>query len=249
MTNKKTIKYTMKTILHKAEDRGFANHGWLQANHSFSFANYYNPEKMNFGALRVLNDDVIAPKMGFGTHPHNNMEIITIPLKGVLKHRDSMHNEWQEIKAGEVQVMSAGTGIEHSEINGSADEHLSLFQIWVVPNKENVAPRYDQKKFNSIERNNNLQTLVTSIDENVEGTLKIHQDAIISRIDLDKDSTFNYTLKSKNHGVFAMNIYGKFSINNTDLETRDAIAISETNSFSVASNETSSLLFIEVPML
>ena len=239
----------MKTILHKAEDRGFANHGWLQANHSFSFANYYNSEKMNFGTLRVLNDDVIAPKMGFGTHPHNNMEIITIPLKGVLKHRDSMHNEWQEIKAGEVQVMSAGTGIEHSEINGSTDEHLSLFQIWVVPNKENVIPRYDQKKFNSTSRKNKLQVLVTSIDEAIEGALKIHQDATISRIDLDKDSTFNYSLKRKNHGVFVMNIYGEFSIDNTNLKTRDAIAITETSSFSVTSSQESSLLFIEVPML
>lgn len=240
--------YKMKTILHKAEDRGFANHRWLQANHSFSFANYYNPKKMSFGALRVLNDDIIAPKMGFSTHPHNNMEIITIPLKGVLKHRDSMHNEWQEIKAGEVQVMSAGTGVEHSEINGSADEHLSLFQIWIVPNRENVTPRYDQKKFNSNERKNKLQTLVTSIDENIEGSLKIHQDAVISRVDLDENTTFNYKLKSKNHGVFVMNIYGNVSIHNNVLETRDALAISETDSFSVISTEDSAILFIEVPM-
>ena len=246
----KLINYKrMKTIIHKAKDRGFANHGWLQANHSFSFANYHNPEKMSFGALRVLNDDVIAPKMGFGTHPHNNMEIITIPLKGVLKHRDSMHNEWQEIKAGEVQVMSAGIGVEHSEINGTVDEHLSLFQIWIVPNKENVTPRYDQIKFNISVRKNKLQTLVTSIDENVENTLKIHQDAIISRIDLDENSTLNYTLKSKNHGVFVMNVYGNISINSYVLETRDALAISESDSFSVISNEESSLLFIEVPML
>ncbi|GAL77144.1 possible pirin family proteins [Algibacter lectus] len=128
----------MKTIIHTADSRGFANHGWLQANHSFSFANFHNPEKVNFGALRVLNDDVIAPKMGFGTHPHDNMEIITIPLKGVLKHRDSMHDAWQAVLPGEVQIMSAGTGLEHSEINGSVDDHLSLFQIWVIPNKENV---------------------------------------------------------------------------------------------------------------
>jgi len=143
----------MKTILHKAEDRGFANHSWLQANHSFSFANYYNPEKVQFGALRVLNDDIIAPKMGFGTHPHDNMEIITIPLKGVLKHRDNMHDEWQPVVPGEVQVMSAGTGVQHSEINGSVDEYLSLFQIWIMPNKQNVAPRYDQKYFEPSERN------------------------------------------------------------------------------------------------
>ncbi len=238
----------MNTVLHKAKDRGFANHGWLQANHSFSFANYYNPEKIHFGALRVLNDDIITPKMGFGTHPHNNMEIITIPLKGVLKHRDSMHNEWQSVLPGEVQVMSAGTGVEHSEINGSTEEHLSLFQIWVIPNKEDVAPRYEQKHFKDVERKNTLQTLVTSIDENHEGSLKIHQDAVISRIDLEKHK-FSYKLKSKNHGVFVMNIYGNVSIENEIIRTRDAIAISETDSFTVTSNDDSALLFIEVPML
>ncbi|MCK5400906.1 MAG: pirin family protein [Flavobacteriaceae bacterium] len=238
----------MNTVLHKAKDRGFANHGWLQANHSFSFANYYNPEKIHFGALRVLNDDIITPKMGFGTHPHNNMEIITIPLKGVLKHRDSMHNEWQSVLPGEVQVMSAGTGVEHSEINGSTEEHLSLFQIWVIPNKEDVVPRYEQKHFEDVERKNMLQTLVTSIDENHEGSLKIHQDAMISRIDLEKHK-FSYKLKSKNHGVFVMNIYGNVSIENEIIRTRDAIAISETDSFTVTSNDDSALLFIEVPML
>ena len=132
----------------------------------------------------MLNDDVIAPKMGFGTHPHNNMEIITIPLKGVLKHRDNMHDKWQSVLPGEVQVMSAGTGVQHSEINGSADEHLSLFQIWVMPNKQSVQPRYDQKTFDESGRKNKLQTLVTSIDEDFEGSLKIHQDAVLSRIDL-----------------------------------------------------------------
>lgn len=238
----------MNTVLHKAKDRGFANHGWLQANHSFSFANYYNPEKIHFGALRVLNDDIITPKMGFGTHPHNNMEIITIPLKGVLKHRDSMHNEWQSVLPGEAQVMSAGTGVEHSEINGSTEEHLSLFQIWVIPNKEDVVPRYEQKHFEDVERKNMLQTLVTSIDENHEGSLKIHQDAMISRIDLEKHK-FSYKLKSKNHGVFVMNIYGNVSIENEIIRTRDAIAISETDSFTVTSNDDSALLFIEVPML
>ena len=137
----------MKLLFHSATSRGSANHGWLQANHSFSFANFYNPEKMNFGTLRVLNDDLISPGMGFGTHPHDNMEIITIPLSGVLKHKDSMGNKWEEVKAGEVQVMSAGTGIQHSEINGSKTEHLSLFQIWILPYKNNVTPRYDQAYF------------------------------------------------------------------------------------------------------
>lgn len=239
----------METIVHKADSRGFANHGWLQANHSFSFANFYNPEKVNFGALRVLNDDIIAPKMGFSTHPHNNMEIITIPLKGVLKHRDNMHDEWQQVLPGEVQVMSAGTGVQHSEINGSADEHLSLFQIWVIPNKENVKPRYDQKSFSKDNRKNKLQTLVTSIDEDFEGSLKIHQDAVLSRIDLDKDKSFNYNLKSESHGVYVMNIYGEFQINGNKLQTRDAIGITEAQSFTVKASESSEILFIEVPMI
>lgn len=238
----------MKTIIHKADSRGFANHGWLQANHSFSFANFYNPEKVHFGALRVLNDDIVAPKMGFGTHPHNNMEIITIPLKGILKHKDNMGDEWIPVKPGEVQIMSAGTGVQHSEINGSVDEHLGLFQIWIMPNKQNVKPRYDQKAFDVNERKNKLQILVTSIDENHEGSLKIHQDAIISRIDLDKGKVFGYSLKSKNHGVYVMNVHGKIMINNTTLENRDAIGVSDTDSFEINVEEDSGLLFIEVPM-
>ncbi|WMI64701.1 pirin family protein [Aestuariibaculum sp. YM273] len=238
----------MKTVIHKSDSRGFANHGWLQANHSFSFAGFYNPEKVHFGALRVLNDDMIAPSMGFGTHPHDNMEIITIPLKGVLKHRDSMHNEWQAVLPGEVQVMSAGTGVQHSEINGSAEEHLGLFQIWVFPDKQNVAPRYDQKSFDETERKNKLQTLVTSIDENHESSLKIHQDAVLSRIDLDKGQTFNYSLKSDKHGVYVMNVYGEFVIDGNILQTRDAIGVSEALDFEIETKEDSSILFIEVPM-
>ncbi|MEN3324172.1 pirin family protein [Mariniflexile soesokkakense] len=238
----------MKTIVHKADSRGFANHGWLQANHSFSFASYHNPEKVHFGALRVFNDDIIAPKMGFGTHPHDNMEIITIPLKGVLKHKDNMGDEWIPVLPNEVQIMSAGKGVQHSEINGSVDEHLSLFQIWIFPNKQNVEPRYDQKKFAATERKNKLQTLVTSIDEKHEGSLKIHQDAIISRIDLDNKTDFEYKLKSGNHGVYVMTISGKVLINNTVLETRDAVGVSETESFDIKTVEDSSLLFIEVPM-
>jgi len=238
----------MKTIIHRADSRGFANHGWLQANHSFSFANYYNPEKVHFGALRVLNDDVIAPKMGFGTHPHNNMEIITIPLKGVLKHRDNMHEKWQPVVPGEVQVMSAGTGVLHSEINGSDNEHLNLFQIWIMPNKQNVKPRYDQKTFSEADRKNKLQTLVTSMDETDNGSLKIHQDAVISRIDLDKDQTFVYKMKSSDHGVYIMTIYGDILFDGQTLQTRDAVGISDTTSFEVKANEDSGLLLIETPM-
>lgn len=239
----------MKTIVHKAESRGFANHGWLQANHSFSFASYHDPEKVHFGALRVLNDDIIAPKMGFGTHPHDNMEIITIPLGGELKHRDSMHNEWQSVFPGEVQIMSAGTGVQHSEINGSVDKHLSLFQIWIIPNKQNVAPRYDQKAFRPEDRKNKLQTLVTSIDDTHEGSLKIHQDAVISRVNLNNDADFKYQIKSKNHGVYVMTIHGKVEINNEVLSSRDAIGVSDNEEFNIKALSDSDLLFIEVPML
>lgn len=239
----------MKTIVHKADSRGFANHGWLQANHSFSFASWYQPDKVHFGALRVLNDDIIAPKMGFGTHPHDNMEIITIPLKGVLKHRDNMKDDWQEVRPGEVQVMSAGTGVQHSEINGSVDEYLSLFQIWIIPDKRNVAPRYDQKKFSAEDRKEKLQTLVTSIGSKDEESLKIHQDAKLSRIDLSEGETFTYNLMSKDHGVYIMNISGESEINNEVLESRDALGISETDRFNILSKTDSELLFIEVPMI
>ena len=239
----------MTTILHKAEDRGFANHGWLQANHSFSFAGFYDPKKVQFGALRVLNDDIIAPKMGFGTHPHDNMEIITIPLKGVLKHRDNMHDEWQPVIPGEVQVMSAGTGVQHSEINGSVDEYLSLFQIWIIPNEKNVIPRYDQKHFEASERKNKIQLLVSSIDDKHNGSLKIHQNAKISRLDLSKNKSFEYTLLSHNHGVYVMNIHGEIIINDEIAKTRDAIGVFKTESFSVSAKENTELLFIEVPMI
>ncbi|MBF8149982.1 pirin family protein [Winogradskyella sp. F6397] len=239
----------MKKIIHKAEDRGFANHGWLQANHSFSFASWHNPEKVHFGALRVLNDDVIAPKMGFGTHPHDNMEIITMPLQGILKHRDNMNTEWQAVVPGEVQVMSAGTGVQHSEINGSVDEHLSLFQIWIIPEKRNVEPRYDQKRFNANARKNKLQTVVTSFKDADNESLKIHQDVKISRIDLSKGTSFKYKLKSEKHGVYMMNIFGSIEVEGDILDARDAVGISEIDSFTVTSYSDSELLCIEVPML
>ena len=238
----------MKTIIHKAKDRGHANHGWLQANHSFSFANYYDQEKIQFGALRVLNDDTIAPKMGFGTHPHDNMEIITIPLRGVLKHRDNIHQDWQSVFPGEVQVMSAGTGVKHSEINGSNEESLSLFQIWIIPNKRNFEPQYGQQSFNPDNRKNQLQTLVTSINKLDDGSLKIYQDAVLSRIDLDKGHSFEYKLKGKHHGVYVMIISGDAVAANEQLKSRDAIGISETESFTIHASETSEVLFIEVPM-
>lgn len=238
----------MTLVFHSATSRGFANHGWLQANHSFSFANFYDPKKMNFGALRVLNDDLIAPSMGFGTHPHDNMEIITIPLSGVLKHKDSMGNSWEEVKAGEVQVMSAGTGIHHSEINGSASESLSLFQIWIVPNKKDVKPRYDQRFFETAQ-DGELQILVTPIeDASSDSSLNIHQDAQISRINLAANTSFEYTLKSQNHGVYVMQVFGVSKIETTELNPRDAVGITEIENFKVDVLEDSQLLFIEVPI-
>lgn len=238
----------MSLVFHSATSRGFANHGWLQANHSFSFANFYDPKKMNFGALRVLNDDLIAPSMGFGTHPHDTMEIITIPLSGVLKHKDSMGNSWEEVKAGEVQVMSAGTGIHHSEINGSASESLSLFQIWIVPNKKDVKPRYDQRFFETAQ-DGELQILVTSIeDTSSDSSLKIYQDAQISRINLSPNTSFEYTLKSRNHGVYVMQVFGVSKIETTELNPRDAVGITEIENFKVDVLEDSQLLFIEVPI-
>ena len=239
----------MKKIIHKSDTRGFANHDWLQANHSFSFANWYQPERVHFGALRVLNDDIIAPNMGFGTHPHNDMEIITIPLKGILKHRDNMKNDWQQVLPGEVQVMTAGTGVQHSEINGSTSEYLSLFQIWIIPEKQAVAPRYDQKLFKSEDRKNKLQVLVTSFEEENTSSLKIHQDARLSRIDLSEKNDFKYELKSENHGVYVMVISGEVEIDGETLETRDAIGISEIEAFKITSKADSELLFIEVPMI
>lgn len=238
----------MKKIIYKAADRGKANYGWLEANYSFSFANYYDPEKVNFGALRVLNNDTIQGGMGFGTHPHDNMEIITIPLKGSLKHKDSMGNKWIAIETGEVQVMSAGSGLQHSEMNNSPSEEIQLFQIWIFPNKNDVEPRYDQLKFDASERKNKLQILVSSIDENLENTLKIHQDALISRIDLDENLEFCYTLKSENHGLYVMVVEGEINIDNEILGNKDAIGISETKSVNIKAKRASELLLIEVPM-
>ena len=237
----------MKIEKHSATSRGKANHGWLEANHSFSFANYYNPDRMHFGALRVLNDDVIAPKMGFGEHPHKNMEIITIPLEGVLKHKDNMSNEWLPIVPNEVQVMSAGSGVFHSEINGSHEDYLKLFQIWIMPNQDEVTPRYDQKEFSSEDRKNKLQILVSGMNDHHD-SIKIYQDALISRIDLDADKSFEYQLKSSNHGVYIMNISGAFSVDTMTAFKRDALAVKEADHVSIQAKENSELLFIEVPV-
>ncbi|SNR61390.1 pirin family protein [Lutibacter flavus] len=238
----------MKTKIYRAKDRGTADYGWLKANYSFSFSNYYNPEKLNFGALRVLNDDTIDGGMGFGTHPHDNMEIITIPLQGSLKHRDSMSNKWIPIETGEVQVMSAGTGVQHSEMNNSPNEKINLFQIWIIPNEQGVEPRYDQKKFEASERKNKLQVLVSPISNEVEGSLTIHQNAKISRIDLDENTDFNYKIESEFQGVYVMVIDGEVQIDTETLTKRDAVGVEQTNNFEIKAIKKTQLLFIEVPM-
>ena len=239
----------MKTVIHKASERGSANHGWLLAKHSFSFAQYYNPRKMNFGALRVLNDYIIEGGTGFGVHPHDNMEIITIPLDGSLKHKDSMSNTWIPLNVGEVQVMSAGAGIQHSEMNNLHDKALNLFQIWILPNKQNVTPHYVQKTIDKSDRHNKLQVLVSSIDDTDPLPLKIHQNAQISRLDLDEDQNFTYKMISENNGLYIMVIEGNIQVNETILDNRDATGIYETPSISLKSHTRSELLFIEVPMV
>lgn len=234
------------TILHKAETRGHANHGWLDSYHSFSFANYYNPERMNFGALRVLNDDRIDPGMGFGKHPHDNMEIISIPLLGDLEHKDSMGNV-AVIKAGDVQVMSAGTGITHSEYNKNTDRVGKFLQIWVIPNERNVNPRYDQITLNLLERHNRLQQIV-SPDPKDEGVW-IHQNAWFHLGNFDKDVEVGYKVKLAGNGVYAFVIKGQFTIGNINLDTKDGLGITDNTGFTIKSDsQDSEILLMEVPM-
>lgn len=238
----------MNIVFHPSSSRGYANHGWLEARHSFSFAGFFDPQKMNFGCLRVLNDDRIAPNMGFGTHPHDNMEIITIPTSGILKHKDSMGEQWLKVKAGEVQVMSAGTGVFHSEMNASSTEDLTLFQIWIIPDKQGVSPRYDQRHF-EWSKAGDLQVLVESIDDfKLEHSLKIHQKAQISRIHLNKGDRFDYPLKSEEHGVYVLQIDGTSMVCGQKLNFRDAMGISKAPSFDVLAHDDTQLLFIEVPI-
>ena len=235
----------MKTILHKANDRGHADHGWLNAWHSFSFANYHDDSKVHFGVLRVLNDDTIAGGMGFGTHPHDNMEIITIPLSGQLEHKDSMGNTGI-ISKGEVQVMSAGTGIRHSEKNRNQDEALKLLQIWVFPDKRNVEPHYDQKAFDLDAAKNNLLTIVSPMGEK-EG-LNIHQNAWFSLGRLNKDFSTTYELRDKKNGVYAFVIDGEVKINEEKLMRRDGLGIAKTGKLEIKAITEAELLLMEVPM-
>lgn len=234
----------MKTVFHPADQRGHANHGWLDAHHSFSFASWYDPSKIQFGALRVLNDDIIAGSMGFGTHPHDNMEIITIPLVGALKHRDSMGNE-ATITAGEIQVMSAGTGIQHSEFNAT-NETLNLFQIWVFPNKKNVTPRYDQQLLDTAKMKNNFAQILSP--DPADDGVWIHQDAWFHLGEFDKGQSANYSVKSATNGVYVLVVEGQITINGQELNKRDALGVWNTETFAISFTEKSKVLLLDVPM-
>ncbi len=237
----------MKTILHKANTRGKADHGWLKSFHSFSFAGYYEPSRMHFGVLRVLNDDTVRGGMGFGTHPHENMEIISIPLEGDLEHKDSMGNT-TVIRKGDIQVMSAGTGIYHSEYNKNADEEVKFLQIWIFPNQKNVTPRYDQITLDVSDRKNKLQQ-VLSPNENDEGVW-IHQDAWFHMGNLDKDVANHYEIKKEGNGVYVFVLSGSFEINGILIERRDGLGITETDAFEVKSLEDNSeILLMDIPMM
>lgn len=235
----------MKTIFHSSDSRGHANHGWLNAKHSFSFASWYNPDRVHFGNLRVLNDDTVAPGMGFGTHPHDNMEIITIPLSGALTHQDSMGNK-ATIQAGEIQVMSAGTGIQHSEFNANEDQDLTLLQIWVFPNKRSVTPRYDQQVIDYAAANNQFKQILSPSSED-EGVW-IHQNAWFNIGKFDNVTDLTIHLNDANNGVYAFVIEGGMTIEEQKAGKRDAIGLWETKQFDIQIEANSTILLMEIPM-
>ncbi|MBK9402516.1 MAG: pirin family protein [Bacteroidetes bacterium] len=234
------------TILHKSASRGQANHGWLDSKHTFSFANYYNPDRMHFGVLRVLNDDTVAPGMGFGTHPHDNMEIISIPLEGDLEHKDSMGNV-TVIKNGDIQVMSAGTGIQHSEYNKNKDKTVKFLQIWLFPKEKNVKPRYDQITLNEEDRHNKLQQIL-SPNANDAGVW-IHQDAWFHLGKLDKGTSIEYKVNKKGNGVYVFLLNGEMKINDQLIEKRDGFGIWDVESLQISAQDNSEVLVMEVPMM
>src|SRR5690554_694675 len=235
----------MKTIIHRAATRGHVNHGWLNSYHTFSFANYHNPERMNFGVLRVLNDDTVSAGMGFGTHPHDNMEIISIPLEGDLEHKDSMGNV-TVIKEGDVQVMSAGTGITHSEYNKNKDKEVKFLQIWLFPNKKNVTPRYDQISLRDIAKENEFYQILSPSKE--DQGVWIHQDAWFHIGKFTKGSTDQYKIKKEGNGVYAFILDGEVEINNEKLSKRDGMGIWNTDTIKVKVTENAQILLMEVPM-
>ncbi len=234
------------TVLHRAATRGDANHGWLHSKHSFSFANYHNPERMHFGVLRVLNDDKVAAARGFGTHPHDNMEIISIPLEGDLEHKDSMGNV-SVIKKGDIQVLSAGTGITHSEYNKNGDKEVKFLQIWLFPNKKSVNPRYDQITLNLKDRHNNFQQILSPSAD--DAGVWIHQDAWFHLGQFDKGVSKEYKVKRKGNGVYAFVIKGDVTIEGQTLHERDGLGVWETEKISlVANSQGAEVLLMDVPM-
>ncbi|WP_103068790.1 pirin family protein [Aquimarina sediminis] len=235
----------MNTVLHKANTRGHANYGWLDTNHTFSFANYHNPERMNFGVLRVLNDDRVAEGRGFSTHPHDNMEIISIPLEGDMEHKDSMGNV-TVIKEGDVQVISAGTGIFHSEYNKNSDKEVKFLQIWVFPNKKQVEPRYDQISLKDIETENQFYQIVSP--NKTDQGVWIHQDAWFSLGKFTQETKIEYKLHSNKNGVYAFILNGKASIQGQRLEPRDGFGVWGTDSIQITPEKDSKILLMEVPM-
>ncbi len=236
---------TMKTVLHKANTRGHANHGWLDTHHTFSFANYYNPDRMHFGVLRVLNDDRVAPGRGFGTHPHDNMEIISIPLEGDLEHKDSMGNV-AVIKQGDVQVMSAGTGIYHSEYNKNKDQEVKFLQIWMFPREKGVTPRYDQITLKDQDlKNDFFQILSPNADD--EGVW-VHQDAWFHLGKLDKGYKDHYKIKKPDNGVYAFILDGKVTIEGQSLDKRDGFGVWDTDKIEIIADSNAKVLLMDVPM-
>ncbi len=232
-------------IIHRAGTRGHEDHGWLNTYHTFSFADYFDPERIQFGALRVLNDDTVAPGMGFGTHPHNNMEIISIPTYGDLEHRDSMGNI-SVIKQGDIQVMSAGTGITHSEYNKNKDKPVKFFQIWIFPEKRNLQPRYDQISLNPSDRKNKLQQVLSPSPD--DAGVWIHQQAWFHLSSLDKGSEISYQAKKNDNGIYTFIIEGEIEILNEKLETRDGMGIVNTGEFTISALTGSEVLIMEVPL-
>ena len=233
------------TVLHKADTRGHADHGWLNAYHSFSFASWYNPDRVQFGVLRVLNDDTIAAGMGFGTHPHDNMEIITIPLEGDLAHKDSMGNT-ETIKTGDVQVMSAGTGVQHSEFNPNADQQTKLFQIWLFPKVRNVEPRYQQITLDTTEQKNNFAQILSPNPD--DAGVWIHQDAWFHLSDFEAGVEKKYEIKKEGNGLYAFVISGIITIDGQELETRDGLGITDFKTLDIKATTDAKFLLMEIPM-
>lgn len=235
----------MNTLVHRADERGFANHGWLKTFHSFSFAGYFNPNKMGFGALRVLNDDTVEGGKGFDSHSHKDMEIISIPILGSLAHKDNHDNE-KIIQNNEVQIMSAGTGIVHSEYNASKTEKVNFLQIWILPKFKNIEPRYEQNIFSEKERQGKWQILVSP--DSLTSGLWINQDAVISRVSLAKNNSIEYQAKFENSGFYLFLIEGDVKVKDLRLTRRDGLGVSQTDHISINPNMQSDILLIEVPM-